>query len=736
MIFGKKEKSLLQCDIIHSIKGRIRISCRALKYLQDQIEDLEKNLNNITSIKNTKVNIITGNVLIYYDPDISDTEEILEIAESVIYTYSLLAYKRDRVKNNNIVVKERRLQEESTMDIFKRIAITGVSLASSSFIPNIQLIPQGGLLSRFTTIPSIISFGLSKPIFESGIGSLFKTRRPNADTLTMASIVTALVTGRGVSALITILLSDIAELITAYTMSRTRNAIRDMMEFGETTVWKKLDDESLIQVPLSEIRIGDLVLGQTGDKVSVDGIVIEGEAVIDQAAITGEFMPVVRKEADNVFAGTVIKSGNITIKAERLGDDTAVSRIVHMVEDASNNKAQIQVYADKFSAQLIPLNFALAGLVYFTTKSVTRALNMLIIDYSCGVRLSTATALSAAIHTAAKNGILLKGGNLIESIAEADTLILDKTGTMTEGKPKIISIVANKGITQREVVELAAAAEETSNHPLAHAILSKVRKSGWNIPSHTFTKVYMARGVETIVDEKIVRVGNRKFMEENDIDVSCLEKEINHLINRGENIMFVAVDNYIIGVLGVCDTLRENMKKSINRLRYLGFDEVKLLTGDLENQAKIVANSMAIDGFESELLPEDKAKYVLQYQSKGSKVIMIGDGINDAPALAYADVGIAIGNTRTDIAMEASDVTISGDDPLLIPSVVNMSRKTMSIVKQNFATTVGVNTIGLLLGAIGVLPVFWGAVLHNMTTILVVGNSTRLLFYDFERKVN
>ena len=732
----KKESPLLQCDIVHSLPGRVRIKCRALKYLQKQALDLEKNLNNVAIIKKATVTTITGNVLVYFDSELADGDEILETVETVIYTYSLIAHKNEQTGKNDVPVQERRLQEESYQDILGRIAITGAGFFVASFTKGYVLLPQQGLLSRFTTIPALLSLGLSKSIFNSGMKSLVVTKRPNADTLTMASIVTSLLSGSGVSALTTILLSDVAELITAYTMNRTRNAIKDMIEVGETFVWKKLDDDSVVQISLSEIKVEDLVLGQTGNKISIDGLIVEGEAVIDQAAITGEFMPVVRKKGERVFAGTVIQSGNVTVKAEKVGDDTAVSRIVSMVEDAGNNKAQIQVYADRFSAHLIPLNFALAGIVYLTTKSVVRALNMLIIDYSCGVRLSTATALSAAIHTAAKNGILLKGGNLIEAMAEADTLILDKTGTVTEGKPKVTSIVTKKNVSEAEVIKLAAAAEETSDHPLAYAILSKLRRSGWTIPEHSETIVYIARGVETKVDAKSVRVGNRKFMEENGIDFSELEKEIAHLIDRGENVIFVSQEENLVGVLGVQDTLRANMKKAINRLRYLGFDELKLLTGDLANSAKIVANSMAMDGFESELLPEDKAKYVLQAQSQGSRVIMVGDGINDAPALAYADVGVAIGNTRTDIAIEAADVTIASDDPLLIPSMVSMSRKTMSIVKQNFATTIGINTVGLMLGAIGILPVFWGSVLHNSTTILVVCNSARLLFHNFERNVS
>jgi cation-transporting P-type ATPase C len=360
---------------------------------------------------------------------------------------------------------------------------------------------------------------------------------------------------------------------------------------------------------------------------------------------------------------------------------------------------------------------------------------MMIIDYSCGVRLSTATALSAAIHTAAKNGVLVKGGNYIESLAESDTLILDKTGTMTEGKPKIISIVpAHEDMTPRRVVEIASAAEEVSTHPMAVAVMNKINRSGWNIPAHGETKVHVGRGVETDVDGKIVLVGNKKFMKENHIEINSLKKEINQLSSRGENVIYVGYDGKFIGIFGIQDTLRENMKKSINRLRQLGIDDAILLTGDIEHQAEIIASRMAMDRFESELLPEDKAKSVLQLQSKGSKVIMVGDGINDAPALAYADVGVALGGGTTDIAVEAADITITRDEPLLIPSIVNLSKVTMKIVKQNFATTIGINSLGLILGSIGVLPVFWGSVLHNFSTIAVVLNSTRLLYHDFERR--
>lgn len=737
----KKEKLLLDREVIHSLQGRIRVSCKALSYLGDYTEALEKNLNSVSYIKSCKFSPLTKNILVFYDHQQVSAEDVLEVLDSVISSYSLVAYKRHRKQvNNQLTVKERRLQEEPLGNIAKRMLLNGAAIAYSLFLknaagttaPNTMLQP---FRCRFTCVPALASLFLSIPIFKSGLTSLVQTKRPNADTLTMSAIVTSLVTGRSGSALTTILLSDIAELMTTYTMNRTRKAINNILSVGEDYVWKKTAQGQLEKVRIAEVEKNDQLVVHTGEKISVDGVLESGEGVIDQASITGEFMPVIRKPGEYVFAGTIVKSGTLTVRAEKVGDQTTVARIISLVEDAENNKAQIQLYADKLSAQLIPLHFALATLVYLTTRSVTRALNMLIIDYSCGIRLSTATALSAAIHTAAQNGVLIKGGNYLEALAESDTLILDKTGTLTEGKPRIVSIAPSQtGIEERELVELAAAAEETSTHPLAVAVLGKIRREGWRIPFHGETKVHVGLGVETAVEGKPVRVGNRKFLEDNGIVVSYLDETVNHLLARGESVIYVAYGEDFLGVLGVQDTLRENMKKALNRLRYLGIDDTILLTGDLEQQAKIVAKRMAMDRFQSEMLPDDKAKAVLQMQSKGAKVVMVGDGINDAPALAYADVGIAIGNTRTDIAVEAADVTITSDDPLLIPGVVNLSRRTMDTVRQNFAATIGINTLCLILGSTGVLPVFWGSVFHNLSTIVVVANSTRLLFYDFERR--
>ena len=731
-MFGQKKKPLLFCEILHNLPGRVRISCRALYFLAEQADEITERLENLREVISARTSVRTNNVLIYYDPRLTTSDQIRETTESIIGSYSLIAYKAERKERVQTTVQERRLQEEPISEMLTRVAITTVSIAIS--VVRGSHAASLSLLRRFTTMSALTSLSLAVPIFKSGVESLRVNSRPNADTLSATAILASLVVGNDISALTIIWLADIAELLTAYTMDRTRRAIHDMLSIGEESVWRLTEDGREQKVALEEIRKFDRVMVHTGEKISVDGIVESGEASVDQASITGEFMPMRKLAGDEVFAGTVVKSGRIIIRAEKVGDQTAVARIINMVEEASYRKASIQAYADNFSASFIPVNFGLALLVYAITKSPTRALNMLIIDYSCGVRLSTATALSASICTAARNGILIKGSNYIEMLSKSDTLILDKTGTLTEGKAQVVSVVPLNSYKERDVIEFAAAAEETSTHPMAVAVMEKIRFSGWKVPEHKETQVHVARGVQTQVENNVIRVGSHKFMDQHEIDLSEAHDQVSRLVRRGENVIYVARENELIGVLGIQDNLRENMKKALNRLRFSGVDDIILLTGDVEQHAEIMATRMAMDRYEAEVLPEDKAETVLRLQSKGVHVVMVGDGINDAPALAYSDVGIAMGGTRTDVAMEAADITITGDEPLMIPAIIRLAGKTMRIVRQNFGIAIGVNTLGLMLASLGVLPVFWGAVLHNSTTVAVVLNSARLLFHNIEER--
>ena len=366
-------------------------------------------------------------------------------------------------------------------------------------------------------------------------------------------------------------------------------------------------------------------------------------------------------------------------------------------------------------------------MVYGVTRSTTKALNMLVIDYSCGIKLSTATAFSASINTSVKNGVLIKGGAFIEQLSMTDTVVFDKTGTITEGKPRIkdVFIEEGNGYTERDLVSYACAAEETSSHPLSYCVLEYGKLLGVQIPKHGPIETVVARGTSTEVDGKLVRAGNLKFMTENGIEPSNEAIEF----AMSSTPIFVSYGDDFIGVLGAFDKPRKNIKRAINMMRSNGINEVVILTGDMKKQAQEVAAKVKADSFRAELLPEDKANEILKMKSEGTGVIMVGDGINDAPALSYANVGISLGSKSTDVAMETSDLVIHSDDPIMIPRVIDLSHKTMDIVKQNFALVAGINTVGLVLGATSNISVFWSAVMHNMSTILVVGNSCRLLFH-------
>ena len=732
----KSKRPLLKCYRAHEIKGRIRITSRALRYIGrgEECEHLLSHFKTLDGVRNVRINIPASSVVVNFDETKTTSDNILAAVEEILAAHSLGILQREREERNRLLVQERDLHEEALSTLITRSAVSGTLLLGTWLAK--KAVPAT-MFGRLTCFPGLGALALALPLFKSGIGAFKRSMLPNADTLSAMAVLSSVLSGKAASALTVLFLHDLAESMTVYTMNRTRNAIRDMLSVENETVWHPLNNKignPLQKIPAKDLSCGDIIVVHSGEKICADGVILSGRAVINQSSITGEFEPVSREAGGKVFAGTLVVDGTITCEVKSAGENTTVSKIIKMVEDAGSKKALVQNYADKFSTALVPLNIGLAALVYTVTKDMNRALNMLIIDYSCGIKLSTAAALSAAINTAARQGVLIKGSGVIESMSNADTLILDKTGTLTEGKPCVESVVPlTDKFTQSDIISYAAAAEETSKHPMAAAILAKAKHEGIAIPRHGDVNTIVGRGVFTNIGDATIRVGNKKFLNECGIHTHPMREQASALFAKGENVVFVSKNAEIAGLVGIRDPLRENMKKALNRLRNIGVDDIVLLTGDLEQQADVVARRLGVDSYEYELLPEDKAKVVLRMQARGNKVVMVGDGINDAPALAYADVGIALGKTRTDVAMEASDITISGDNALMLPGIYGLSKYTMDVVRQNLFAAVGINTLGLVLGALGTIPVIFGAVMHNASTILVVANSMRILFYDMRR---
>ena len=714
----KKEfgKEWMHGTAVSSLKGRLRLNVPGLEFLFEERNEVAQALAKIAGVQRVRVTPRIGSVLLEYDEQRTAASEVLNQTNLVMARYAMNA---NRVRHSDE-------KGESTMTVKRlvgRLAVNAAGFLLGNTVFKGSLF--GNKLGIINSIPALCSIGLSAPMVRGAWEGLKKDLRPNADFLTVTSIVASLMLGNGNSALMILALSDIAELMTSYTIEKTRASIKQMLSVETGDVWKVLEDGRLEKTSIDKIQTEDTLEIHSGEKIAVDGVVVQGSAVIDQSAITGEFVPAEKHPGDEVFAGTVMKSGNIRVRAARVGDKTVVSRIVKMVESSELKKAPIQRYADQFSNYLVPLNFLLCLVVWLATHNPQKALKMLVIDYSCGIKLSTATAFSAAVNAAVRKGILIKGGAYIEQMSGANTVLLDKTGTITEGKPHIVSMqVVVPDMTEKEVLSMAMAAEETSSHPLASAILAYGRSMGAEIPEHDEIITEVSRGSRTVVDGEVVRVGSLKFMKENHVAAP-----------DGMQISGVGIANYvgvgsrIVGVLYAMDEVRQNVRRAINSLRYEGVGEVQMLTGDMDEQARLVAQEIGADGYRAQLLPEQKADAVLKLQTQGNGVVMVGDGINDAPALAYADVGISMGSKSTDIAMETSDVVINKDDPMTLPALRRLSSETMKIVHQNFAMVIGVNTVGLILGAASGISVMMSAVLHNLSTILVVGNSLRLMVF-------
>jgi cation-transporting P-type ATPase C len=450
MLKRESARDWMKVRIAHSLPGRLRLVVPGPEYIQAERRELAAELAGIAGVRRARINVPTAGVLLEYDPKRLDAPAMLERANLVIQKYAMTVY-RTRHANRQEEAGELSMPVST---LAKRLVVNAGALTLGNFVFTGSA--GTGVIGKFTSMQALASLGLSAPIAKSALDGLKRDLRPNADFLTVTSIVASLLLGNANSALMILALSDLAEMMTAYTIEKTRASIKQMLSVEDGSVWRVKEDGSLERCPIAEARAGDLIEAHTGEKIAVDGTVRSGSAVVDQSAITGEFVPVERHEGDEVFAGTLVKNGNIRIEARKVGDETVVSRIVGMVEASELKKAPIQRYADRFSNYLVPLNFLLSLTVGLATRNPQKALKMLVIDYSCGIKLSTATAFSAAINSAVKQGILIKGGAYIEQMSEANTVLLDKTGTITEGRPKVVSAqVLVDDMGEREVLALA-----------------------------------------------------------------------------------------------------------------------------------------------------------------------------------------------------------------------------------------------------------------------------------------
>ena len=581
-----------------------------------------------------------------------------------------------------------------------------------------------GLLEPYTErvpwyvgVAIVLLFGY--PVFRNVLRAALK-RRVTSQTLMTAGLLAALVIGQWATAVLIIFFMRLADYVERFTSERARHAIRELAELAPQTAHVERDGAET-EVPVGSLSPGDIVVVRPGEKIPIDGEVLSGQATIDQAAITGESMPVEAGPGTKVYAASIARLGSLRLRTVHVGPDTTFGRVIRLVEDAEAHRADVQRVADKFSAWYLPVVSCVALLTFLLSRNALSTAAVLVVACSCSFALATPVALLASIGAAAKRGLLIKGGKYLELLARANVLLVDKTGTMTLGCPRLADVVPLNGFSPREVLRLAAAAERFSEHPLAEAVRGAAVEQGLELAGTEDFRALPGLGVQARVEGAAVRVGSRRMMRDQGElpGVATLEGD-------GKTLLYVERDGTLIGFLTAADTVRSEVGNALAEVRALGIRHIELLTGDNGRTAAALAGNLGIT-YRARLLPEDKIAIVKEYQAQGKTVVMVGDGVNDAPALAQADVGIAMGAFGTDVAIEAAHIALLRDDWMLVPEALSIARRTMGVVKLNIGFTAVYNLAGLLLAALGFLPPALAAAAQSLPDLVILGNSARLL---------
>lgn len=581
-----------------------------------------------------------------------------------------------------------------------------------------------GLFETLTeNIPWHVGYGLvfisGFPIFRGVVEAALK-RRITSHTLMTVGAIAALVVGEWVTAAIVVFFMRVGGYAERFTTERSRQALKNLTAMAPHTARVERRGEE-IELPVEQVQVGDVVIVRPGEKIPVDGDVLSGQATIDQSTITGESMPVEVGAGAKVLAATFAQLGSLRIQAVRVGEDTTFGRVIRLVEEAEAHRADVQRVADKFSAYYLPIVAFIALLTFVLRQDPLATAAVLVVACSCSFALATPIAMLASIGAGAKSGLLVKGGKYIETLAHADVLLIDKTGTLTLGQPRITDVIALNGIPEERMLSLAASAERYSEHPLAEAVRQAARIRGIALEEPQDFTAVPGQGVRTKIQGSVIGVGSRRILSN-----SAFPQAASDLEAQGKTVLFVVQDDHLVGIMAAADTLRSEIPAALADLRASGIKKIEILTGDNERVASSLAAELGVD-YRANLLPEDKIAIVKAYQAQERTVVMVGDGVNDAPALAQADVGIAMGAAGTDVAIEAAHVALMRNDWTLVPEVFRIARRTMRVVKTNIGFTAVYNLLGLSLAALGTIPPILAAAAQSLPDIGILANSSRLL---------
>lgn len=632
--------------------------------------------------------------------------------------------KEDICQNDVCLVgKQQRIKMSQNKKNVIHLSAVGLLLLISWLFGKMSILPL-----RLVDALLLLAVFLGYPIYIKAAKSLIKGKIGVPLFVTIAEIASVII-GEYLAAGTVVFIILSGTYLEDFILDRTRGAIKKLIEMTPKTA-RLMNDGQESEVDVKQVKINDLVLVKPGEKIPVDGKVVSGYSAVDQAPITGESMPVDKNPGDLVFAGTLNQSGVLKIKTDKVAEDTTLAHMIHLVEEAQEKKAPIQNIADRFTTYFLPAILILSGVVYIFSHSLVRSVTILLVACPCAMALAVPIAVVGAIGNASRRGIIIKGGTFVERLQNADTVVFDKTGTLTYGKPKITDIVSLNNNKTEDILEVAAIAEKFSEHPLARAILDKANEIGIAATDPEKFEAILGKGVIAQHEGQTILTGTFKLMEEKEIVI--VDEHLNtikDLENKGATVLLVARDSKLIGLIAVRDVGKDGLSEEIESLRSLGMERIVMLSGDNRIVSEAVANSLGIKEIASDLLPEEKVSYLDRLKKDGHVVVMVGDGVNDAPALASADIGIAMGTAGTDVAIEAADVALLGDELSKVSYVISLSRKAFQKMKVNIVFAIIWNVIGLSLASLGYLTPTFGAILQEVGCISVVINSSLLLFY-------
>lgn len=718
---------------------------------------VEKTTKKLEGVEKAEVNFATEKLYLEYEPSKIRISKIKEAINKAGYV----------ADDNEVSIDLDKERKENEMKV-----MWNKFIYSAVFAITLLIISMGHMMGMYlprTIDPSInpLNFALAQLIlvvpcvyngrkfFKVGFKTLFKGN-PNMDSLIAIGSGAAIIYGifgtfkiatghteytmdlyfESASTIITLI--SLGKYLEAKSKGKTSEAIKKLMGLTPKTALILQNGEE-INIPIEEVEIGDVIIVKPGDKIPVDGVLIEGNSSIDESMLTGESIPVEKKINDKVYGATINKNGYFKFKATKVGKDTALSQIIELVEKAQGSKAPIARLADTISSYFVPTVIIIAIVSslswYFAGKglifSLTIFISVLVIACPCALGLATPTAIMVSSGKGAENGVLIKSGEALETAHKINTIIFDKTGTITEGKPEVTDIITSKEFNEDYIVKLVASAEKASEHPLGEAIVNYAKSKEISLMNVTSFKSLTGRGIEVIIDNKQILIGNKKLMNENHVELKEFYERAKSLAYDGKTPMYVAIDKNIGGIIAVADVIKKNSKLTIEKLHEMGIRTI-MITGDNEKTANAIAKEAGIDEVLAEVMPQDKADSVKRIQESGEIVAMVGDGINDAPALVQSNVGIAIGS-GTDIAMESADIVLIKNDILDVVTAIKLSRATIRNIKENLFWAFGYNTLGIPIAA-GILTLFGGPKLNPMiaaaamslSSVSVITNALRL----------